>query len=71
MKLTFWVDETGRQLDRTELAALRVHARNLYENNTHIFEDEADALVALGLVAMPSLVTDSRVYLGGGVGAAA
>jgi len=39
---------TGQRLDATELQQLRTRAHHLYEVNPHIFEDEREALVALG-----------------------
>jgi hypothetical protein len=51
MALTLWTNEmTGERLDRLELDGWRRRARRLYEVNTHIFEDEAEALAALGVV---------------------
>jgi hypothetical protein len=51
--LTFWVNTiTGERLDRTTLDGLRARAHDLYEVNTHIFEDELEALTALGAVPM-------------------
>jgi hypothetical protein len=53
MALNLWINTiTGRRLDRTELSQLRQHAHVLYEANTHIFEDERDALRALGVEAL-------------------
>ena len=40
----------GRQANTDELARLRAKAHVLYEANVHIFEDELDALAALGAV---------------------
>jgi hypothetical protein len=39
------------RFDCDELARLALLARKLYEANTHIFEDERDALAALGVSA--------------------
>ena len=51
MTLTRWINTTtGQQLDRVELAGMQQRARRVYEVNTHIFEDEVDALAALGVV---------------------
>ena len=65
MALTLWADcRTGKQLDDAELKVLRLQARRVYEVNTHIFEDEADALTALGVVALRELessVTRPRI----------
>jgi hypothetical protein len=57
MATTLWANSrTGRRLDDVELKALRLHARRVYAANTHIFEDEADALTALGVVSLAELV---------------
>jgi hypothetical protein len=49
--MTQWVNTiTGEWLERSALASLRVQARRAYEANTHIFEDEVDALAAFGVV---------------------
>ena len=46
-----WANEiTGERLDRAQLDAWLQRARQLYEANTHIFEDESEALGALGVV---------------------
>jgi hypothetical protein len=56
MTMTLWVNEiTGERLDRDTLAALRAKAHRAYEANTHIFEDEFDALTALGVVPLSAL----------------
>jgi hypothetical protein len=50
---THWIDiVSGDRLSRTALDDLRRRAHVLYEANTHIFEDERDALGALGVVPM-------------------
>ena len=50
MALTMWTDaKTGERLDGCQLSELRERAHRLYEANTHIFEDEVDALAALGV----------------------
>ena len=50
MALTMWTDaRTGERLDGRQLRELRERAHRLYEANTHIFEDEVDALAALGV----------------------
>lgn len=50
MALTMWTDsKTGERLDGRQLSELRERAHRLYEANTHIFEDEFDALAALGV----------------------
>jgi hypothetical protein len=49
--MTHWVNSiTGELLDRVTLDALRAKAHRTYEANTHIFEDEFEALTALGVV---------------------
>jgi hypothetical protein len=51
MALTLWTNEiTGERLDRLQLDTWRRRARHLYEMNTHIFEDELEALAALGVI---------------------
>ena len=58
MALTMWTNIiTGQRLDDDELRQLRDRAHRLYEANTHIFEDEQEAFVALGaepLVGWPA-----------------
>lgn len=49
MELTTWADVHGRRLSTDELTAIKLTARRAYEANTHIFEDEAEALEALGV----------------------
>jgi hypothetical protein len=57
MERTMWLDaRTGRCLGRSELCTLRQRARVLYAANTHIFEDEAEALTALGAVRLLDLL---------------
>jgi hypothetical protein len=46
---------TGQLLDIDELRQLQARAHRLYEVNPHIFEDEREALVALG--AEPPMFT--------------
>lgn len=54
--LTHWVDTTtGEQLDRAALAAAQARAHRTYEANAHIFEDEAEALTAMGVVTLSTL----------------
>jgi len=51
MTPTMWSNDiTGERLDADALARLRAKAHVLYEANVHIFEDELDALAALGAV---------------------
>ena len=58
--LTLWVNTiTGERLDRVTLDGMRVKAHSFYEANTHIFEDELEALNALGAVPMHALETES------------
>ncbi len=48
-----WFDEIrGVPIDAAELQQFRRRAHDLYLCNGHIFEDEADALAALGAVAL-------------------
>jgi hypothetical protein len=52
-RTTYWFDEIrGERIDADELQLLRLRARDLYRRNTHIFEDEAEALGALGAVPL-------------------
>jgi hypothetical protein len=41
-----------KRLDADELAAFRVRAHRLYEANLSLFEDEREALSALGVVSV-------------------
>ena len=51
--MTRWVNTiTGERLDRVTLDAMQVKAHTFYKANTHIFEDEFEALTALGAVPM-------------------
>jgi hypothetical protein len=53
MDHNYWVNTiTGEPLKASELADLRAKAHLLYAANVHIFEDEADALTALGAVPL-------------------
>ena len=53
MALSTWVNViTDRRLDVDELQQLRDRAHRLYEANGHIFEDECEALCALGAEPM-------------------
>jgi len=57
MTPTMWSNDiTGERLDADALARLRTQAHALYEANVHIFEDELDALAALGAVPIAALV---------------
>ena len=57
MARTLWVNAyTGTWMEQSELAALRTQAHAVYAANAHLFEDEADVLVALGAVPLASLV---------------
>jgi hypothetical protein len=42
---------TGERLDRRQLDGWQRRARRLYEVSSHIFEDEVEALAALGVVS--------------------
>jgi hypothetical protein len=58
MARTLWVNTyTGDWMEQNELADLRTKAHAVYAANGHLFEDEADALVALGAVPLASLVS--------------
>jgi hypothetical protein len=66
MALTMWTNEiTGVRLDRRQLDGWRRRARRLYEVNSHIFEDELEALAALGVVPAigPSAVSTTEAFL--------
>ena len=53
MALTGWTNcITGERLDDAELGRLQERAHRLYEANTHIFEDEREALGALGVLPL-------------------
>jgi hypothetical protein len=53
---TQWVNlMTGEWLDRAALADLRRRAHRAYEANMHLFEDEREALVALGVATVTEL----------------
>ena len=57
MAMTMWMNEiTGRRLESDELAEMRRRSRCVYAANTHIFEDEDEALAALG--AIPLLLAE-------------
>jgi hypothetical protein len=56
MALTMWSNTiTGERLDDRQLEQYQERAHRLYEANQHIFEDELDALAALGV--LPPLST--------------
>jgi hypothetical protein len=58
--MTLWVNTiTGKRLDRNALDDLRRKARHAYEANSHIFEDEYEALTALGAVPLNRLQDDT------------
>jgi hypothetical protein len=58
MARTLWLNTiTGNRFEACELADLRSKAHDLYAVNGHIFEDEADALTALGAVPYSALVS--------------
>ena len=53
MALTMWTNVISeKRLDADELAAFRVRAHRLYEANLSLFEDEREALSALGVVSV-------------------
>jgi hypothetical protein len=55
MALTMWIDSSsGERIDRRRLRELLRRARALYAVNAHIFEDERDALAALGVLPLVS-----------------
>jgi hypothetical protein len=57
--LTGWTDtNTGKRLSWMELERMRQRAHRVYEVNSHIFEDEVDALTALGIVPLFAVVPD-------------
>jgi hypothetical protein len=62
MALTMYRDATtGERLGSAELDDLRRRAHATYEVNPHIFEDEYEALEALGVMRSPDVQTyDSR-----------
>lgn len=61
MPATLWLNViSGEQLDRSTLNAFRQKARRAYEANTHIFEDEHEALAALGVVPIAELEPAAR-----------
>ena len=58
--MTLWVNTiTGKRLDRDDLDDLRHKAHRAYEANSHIFEDEYDALTTLGAVPLNRLHEDA------------
>jgi hypothetical protein len=58
--ITFWVNTiTGERLDRDALNDVRQKAHRAYEANLHIFEDEHEALIALGVVPLNRLNGDA------------
>ncbi|HWC66651.1 MAG TPA: hypothetical protein VG478_01175 [Acidimicrobiales bacterium] len=53
MALTMWINDfTGKRLSVAELREHRRRAHEAYRVNAHIFEDETEALAALGIVPM-------------------
>ncbi len=53
MTMTYWIDEiSGVRLAAHELIRRRRQASEVYLRNTHIFEDEVEALAALGVVPL-------------------
>jgi hypothetical protein len=58
MARTLWINAyTGHRLEPSELADLRNKAHVVYAANGHLFEDEADALVALGAMPLVALAS--------------
>ena len=57
--MTQWVNViTDERLDRAALATLRRKAHRAYEANTHVFEDEHEALAAFGAIPIHELYAD-------------
>jgi hypothetical protein len=53
MAMTMWINDlTGKRLSVAELREHRRRAQHTYRMNAHIFEDETEALAALGIVPM-------------------
>jgi hypothetical protein len=62
MKTTTWVSiTTGKQLSLASFEALQRKAREAYEANPHLFEDEHDVLRAFG--AVPKAELDHHLEL--------
>ena len=62
MERTLWFDELhDHLLDREELHALELRAKQVYTANPHIFEDAREALRALGVVPLLEAIRDDRV----------
>jgi hypothetical protein len=60
-RMTLWINTiTGERLDRDALDDLRGKAHRAYEANPHIFEDEYEALRALGAVPLNRLHEAAR-----------
>lgn len=60
MALTGWTNtNTGKRLSWRELERMRQRAHLVYEVNSHIFEDELDALTALGIVPLFAVGRDA------------
>ncbi len=59
MERTLWFDELhDHLLDKQELHALELRAAKVYAANPHIFEDEREALRALGVVPLLEAIRD-------------
>lgn len=59
MALTMWTNVmSGKRLNSEELAAFRAQAHRVYEANSAIFEDEREALAALGVMSMREAMTE-------------
>jgi len=61
--LTGWTDtNTGKRVSWMELERMRQRAHLVYEVNSHIFEDEVDALTALGIVPLFAIGPDAGEF---------
>jgi hypothetical protein len=62
MARTLWFDALhDRLLTRGELQALEARAKQVYELNPHIFEDEREALRGLGVVPLLEAIRDELI----------
>jgi hypothetical protein len=70
MTTTLWFDALhDRLLSRSELRELQLKARQLYQVNPHIFEDELEALRGLGVVPLLEVIGADLVARPAGVAA--
>jgi hypothetical protein len=61
MARTGWINEiTGERLSSEQLRIVTRSAHRLYKANSHIFEDEREALGALGVVPAIELTGTAR-----------